>query len=214
MQQTEFLPDLDFGGATQTPDNFDNRSYVERDGTGSTSDGGFTDQESYGFKWADIGLSTRYIGTEFPDPNGPARLYNPTSEFLCHVAAESIFGGSATYFDLVFGNYDVRHANVDLTFLSAPDRSIALEVQNRENDGLSQAATSKLQLNEVFNIDAVSGPYRLVTAPLDSPNEPYTAFDHAELIVEKISFTPVPESGTSAILGFGLFGIALLRTCR
>lgn len=214
MQQTEFLPDLNFDGATQTRDNFDNRSYAERKDTGGTSGNGFTDQGSNGFKWTDIGLSTKYIGIEFPDPNGPARPNNPTFEFRFHVGAESIIESSAIYFNLVFGDYDVRPANVDLTFLSAPARSIELEVQNRGNDGLIQAATSTLQFHEVFTLDEVSGWYGLVIASFDSPNEPYTSFDYAELAVEKISFTPVPESGTLAILGFGLFGLALLRTCR
>ncbi|MFT7573454.1 MAG: hypothetical protein ACI9JL_004518 [Paracoccaceae bacterium] len=126
LQQTEFLPDLNNDGASQTLDNFDNRSAAEIGDTSSASGTGYTDFGNTGSKWTDIGLSTKYRGSAFPDPGGPARPNNPSFQFHFHVGAGDIIEDSTIFFNLVFGDFDVTPATVDLTFASAAARTIAL----------------------------------------------------------------------------------------
>lgn len=129
LQQTEFLPDLNNDGASNTADNFDNRSAAEIADTGGLGGSGFTDQGSAGYKWTDIGLSTGYSGSNFPDPGGPATPNEPRFEFRFHVADGDIVEGSTIFFNLIFGDFDVTPADVDLTFASEPSRTIALTLQ-------------------------------------------------------------------------------------
>ena len=214
LQQTEFLPDLNTDGRSNTQDNFDTRSAAEVGDTGGLAGSGYTDQGSAGFKWTDIGLSTAYSGSDFPDPGGPGTPNNPVFEFRFHVADGDIVEGSTIFFNLIFGDFDVSPANVDLTFASAADRTIGLSVQGGGLDGLIQAATSTLLFNEVFTAAGGGGWDGLVVATFDAPGDPYTAFDFAELALDEIPFTAVPEPGTLAILGLGLIGLGYARRKR
>lgn len=214
LQQTEFLPDLNNDGASQTLDNFDNRSETEISGTISLPATGYTDRGSTGSKWTDIGLSTKYQGNNFPDPGGPERPNNPSFEFRFHVGAGDIIEGSTIFFNLVFGDFDVTPATVDLIFTSAAARTIALTVLGGGQDGLIKAATSTLQFSEVFTADAAGGWFGLVLATFNAPREPYTAFDFAELSVDEIPFVAVSEPGTLALMCLGLAGLGFARRKR
>lgn len=214
LQQTEFLPDLNNDGKSQTLDNFDNRSAAETSDTGSFSGTGYTDLGSTGSKWTDIGLSIKYQGSDFPDPGGPIRPNNPAFDFRFHVGAGDIVEGSTIFFNLVFGDFDVTPATVDLTFASAAARTIALTVQGGGQDGLIKAATSTLQFSEVFTSDAVGGWIGLVHATFNAPREPYTAFDFAELAIDEIPFVAVSEPGTLIFMGLGLAGLGFARRKR
>lgn len=214
LQQTEFLPDLNNDGASQTLDNFDNRSAAEISDIISLPGTGYTNRGSTGSKWTDIGLSTKYQGNKFPDPGGPERPNNPSFEFRFHVGAGNIVEGSTIFFNLVFGDFDVTPATVDLMFTSAASRTIALTVQGGGQDGLIKAATSTLQFSEVFTSDAAGGWIGLVLATFNAPREPYTAFDFAELAIDEIPFVAVSEPGTLAFMCLGLVGLTFTRRRR
>lgn len=211
LQQTEFLPDLNNDGSSNTQDNFDNRSAAEAANTGNLGGTGYTDSGSTGFKWTDIGLSTAYSGSNFPDLAGPGTPNNAHFEFRFHVASGDIVAGSTIFFNLIFGDYDVSPANVSLAFASASSRTIPLSVQSNAQDGLIQAASTTLLFNEVFTA-ATGGWDGLVTVDFIASGDPYTAFDFVELALDEIPLTAVSEPAGLAVLGFGL--LALVRRRR
>lgn len=215
LEQTEFLPDLNLNGGTATGsgDDFDHRSAAEIANTGGLFGSGFTDAGSSGFKWTDISLSTSFSGPNFPDPAGPSAPNEPTFLFQFHVAGGDIVSGSTIFFNLIFGDYDVVPASVALTFASS-SRTINLTTQGGGQDGLIQAATATLTFAEVFTADGSGGWNGLVSAKFVAPNEPYTAFDFAELSLAQIPFTSVPEPSTSVLFGVGLATLALRSVRR
>ncbi len=213
LEPTEFLPDLNKNGilATGQGDDFDNRSAAEISNSALLGGNGFTDTGSLGSKWTDISLSTSFLttfpgSTKFPDPAGPGVPNEPVFDFKFHVAGGDIAPGSSIFFNLVFGDYDVVPANVNLTFASAPSRLVGLAVQAGNADGLIQAATTTLTFNEVFSADGSGGWNGSVRVAFRAPNEPYTTFDFAELSLIPIPL--VPEPSTSALMLAGLAGLA------
>lgn len=218
LQQTEFLPDLNKNGcvAYNCGDNFDNRSAAEKADTGVLGGSGFTDSGSSGFKWTDISLSTTFTGPDFPDPAGPGTPNEAVFVFDFHVAGADIVTGSTIFFNLIFGDYDVVPANVSLSFASS-SRSIALTTSGGGMDGLIQAATATLNFADVFTADGLGGWDGFVRARFVAPNEPYTAFDFAELSLKEIPFVPVnsvPEPGMLALLSLGLLSSRIVRRAK
>ena len=216
LEPTEFLPDLNKDGivATGNHDDFDNRSAAEIANNAPVGGHGFTDTGSSGSKWTDISLSTSFLqtfpgATDFPDPAGPAAPNEPVFQFLFHVDGGDIAPGSSIFFNLVFGDYDVTPANVNLSFASAASRTVGLTVQPGGADGLVQAATTTLTFAETFTADGSGGWNGSVRVAFIAPNEPFTAFDFAELSLIPIPFAPVPEPETYALMlaGLGLAGV-------
>ena len=211
LQQTEFLPDLNNDGACNTLDNFDNRSAAEAANTGSLGGTGYTDSGSTGFKWTDIGLSTGYTGSNFPDPAGPGTPNNAHFEFRFHVGAGDIVEGSTIFFNMIFADYDVSPANVTLQFASEPTEVVAISTQSGAQDGLIQAAFTTLTFDQVFSTDGFGGWDGLVTVDFIASGDPYTAFDFVELALDEIPLTAVSEPAGLAVLGFGLVALARRR---
>ena len=214
LEPTEFLPDLNKDGAVATGrgDDFDNRSAAEISNTAALGGHGFTDAGSSGSKWTDISLSTSFLttfpgSTKFPDPAGPGLPNEPVFQFNFHVNGGDITTGSSIFFNLVFGDYDVIPANVNLSFASAAARTIGLTVQPGAADGLVQAATTTLAFGEVFTGDGSGGWNGSVRVGFIAPNEPYTAFDFAELSLIPIPIGPVPEPATYALMLVGLAAV-------
>jgi len=214
LQQTEFLPDLNNDGASNTQDNFDNRSAAEVANTGSLGGTGYTDSGSNGFKWTDIGLSTAYTGSNFPDPGGPANPNNAHFEFRFHVGGGDIVTGSTIFFNMIFADYDVTPANVTLDFAVEPTETVAISTQSNADDGLIQAAFTTLTFNQVFTSDGLGGWDGLVLVDFIASSDPYTAFDFVELALDEIPLTAVPEPAGMTILGAGLFALAVRRRVR
>lgn len=211
LEATEFLPDLNKNGivATGSGDDFDHRSAAEIANIAALGGHGYTDAGTTGSKWTDISLSTSFLrsfpgATNFPDPAGPGVPNEPVFRFLFHTAGGDIAPGSSIFFNLIFGDYDVTPANVSLSFASAPSRTVGLSVQPGGADGLVQAATTTLTFAEVFTTDGAGGWDGSVRVAFVAPNEPYTAFDFAELSLIQIPVGPVPEPGTYALMLGGL----------
>lgn len=207
LEDGEFLIDRNGNGsvATGSGDDFDNRSAGETADTAVT-DSVFSDVASSGSKWTDISLSTSFSGPDFPDTGGTGTPNEPIFIFDFTVLKTDIIFGVDVFFNLLFGDYDVSPADIDLLFpgTGAASRSIALTLQAGSEDGLIQAAFATLAFSEVFSDGGTTWDGE-VRVEFDAPNEPYTAFDYVELSTEAIPLIPEPST-------FLLFFIGLIAT--
>lgn len=211
LQQGEFLPSLNGNNsvAFNSGDNFDNRSAAEIGNT-LVQGSGFTGAgATSGSKWTDISLSTTMPALNFPDPAGPGQPNEPLFQFRFDVAKTDISSSNALFFNLIFGDYDVTPASVRVTKNNGSGAAgaistVALTTQPGNADGLIQAAFLNLSFFDVFS-DAGAVWKGYLDVKFVAPNEPYTAFDYAELSLVQVSFTPTPDAGaTAALLGLAL----------
>ena len=77
-------------------------------------------------------------------------------------------------------HFDVRPARVRITGSGGVTEVIGLMRQNRDANGLIQAATADLDFDDVFT-DGGSVWRGSLNVDFLAPNEPYTAFDYVEL---------------------------------
>ena len=72
-----------------------------------------------------------------------------------------------------------------------------------------QAAFANLLFGEVFTTDGAGGWNGFLQVDFIAPNEPYTAFDFAELSTTQIRQDAVPEPGSMVLLGTGVLALML-----
>lgn len=218
----DVLPSLNGGSvvATGNGDDFDNRLGEGINGSG------FTDSGSSGQAFTDISLSTSYdnssnnnnvynantstrgAGGAFPSGASSSLPNQPGFVFDFVVGAGDIVSGTSIFFNMIFGDYDVTPADIDLTYASGPEAPIAVSPQNNgPDDGLIQASFVVLSFSDIFtwNGSAWDG---YLEVDFNAPDEPYTAFDFVELSLAPIF---VPEPGILVLLGIGLLGIGANR---
>jgi hypothetical protein len=133
----------------------------------------------------------------------------PGFDFNFFVAKKDIKKNSSIYFNLLFGDYDVKDAKVGFTTANGTyfEKQLTKQKNNKGQDGLIQSAFVELNFDEIFSSTA-GGFNGFLKTKLIAPNEPYMAFDYAELSSRKISFDPksVPEpTATLGLLAFGAF---------
>ena len=217
----DYLPDLNENGsvATGSRDDFDNRSTQEKAGNFLTG-GGFTDKGSTGSEYTDISLSTSFRNTfpnsatnPFPGDGNPTTLSNqPGFKFNFSVNQSDIIANVPLFFNLVYGDYDARPAQVNFTRADGTTFTRALTAQEGTQDGLIQAAFLQLNFSDVFTANG-SVYDGFLNVDFDAPNEPYTAFDFAEISTSRIAIPPtsVPEPGTLlGLFAMGAFGAGSL----
>ncbi|MDA0239257.1 MAG: hypothetical protein O3A84_04420 [Proteobacteria bacterium] len=216
LRQGEFLPDLnkDGGVAWFSRDEFDNRQPEESVDRNNVCKGCLSiNSATRGSIWTDLALSSAAPNRNWPDEDGPRPPNNATFIFDFTVGKADIAPGSTIFFNLVFGDYDIDPAVVEVSFAKAPPRKlIPRNLQEQFSggsfaDGLIDARTSNLKFEEVFTKDA-NGDWRgFVRVVFVAPFEPYTAFDFVELSVfamvrkpgdDQIVFTSVTSGPTVA----------------
>lgn len=225
LEVGEFLPDLNQDGLTQFDqrDDFDNRSGEANSCGGCTLGAGmaglgFTDialSRSYDASSAandvfDANTGTRGAGGAFPAPPSNTLSNQPGFAFDFFVATGDIVAGQKVFLNVVFGDYDVAPATIEVTLADGTVLTLPLTLQNNNQgeDGLIQAASTKLDFDDVFN--AVVGGYEAdLKVDFIADREPYTAFDYVEL-----SATRIAEPGSLALIGLGLAGLGLAARRR
>lgn len=133
----------------------------------------------------------------------------PIFTFDFEVAQGDIAQDSPMYFNLLFGDYDVKDAMVEFTRGDGSTFTEKLTKQKNKQgqDGLIQAAYAELDFDQVFSRNENGDFDGKLTAKIMAADEPYLAFDYAQLSTDKVLFVTaqdVPEP--TAILGFMAFG--------
>jgi len=225
----DLLPNLNGGQgivgqlATGAGDDFDNRTGPEIAGAAGAATGVLVNT-SRGSQWTDISLSTSF-DTTFPgSPNfpgdgipdtlggaGTATSNQPGFIFEFAVGKLDVIDSQTFFFNMVFGDYDVVPATLLFTRGDNTTFTGALQTQPGGQDGLIQSGYAELSFADVFT-DVGGGIYRgYLRVDFNAPNEPYTAFDFAELSTVPIPLTDVPEPATLALAGLGAVSLAARR---
>ena len=234
----DFIPDLNQDGklATGKGDDFDNRSAAEKSNTAIQTKG-FIDNGSTGSIFTDISLSTSFIKKsgrkanfsekgfsekdyKFQNTNGDqktSKIPLPGFDFDFSVDKNNVVKDSPVYFNLLFGDYDVKDAKVGFWKADGSyfERKLTKQKNVKGQDGWIQSAFVELDFDEVFSATA-NGYDGLLRTKIIAPDEPYLTFDYAELSTRRISLDPDPQSvpEPTTILGlaiFGIFGASSLR---
>ena len=231
------LPDINRDGAVATGrgDDFDLRIAAEVANSSSTLGRGVSDAGgTTGSKFTDISLSTSYdasnaarsvlvggdpttglirgAGGAFPLPPSTSLPNQPGFVFRFDVDKSVLSANTTIFFNLVFGDYDVTPAQIQITSASGLARDLGLMQQNNAtSDGLIQAATANLTFSDVFT-DGGSVWRGSLNVDFLAPNEPYTAFDYVEL--STIPLVGVPEPSSALMLGSGVTGLLIYRRWR
>ncbi|MDJ0555792.1 MAG: VWA domain-containing protein [Microcoleaceae cyanobacterium MO_207.B10] len=210
----DFLPDINKSGAVATGngDDFDNRNVKELEGEYITGTG-FVDRGTQGSTYTDISLSTSYgknkstyrIGANTPgsliDPNSffgenrfpgdgnPKTLGDnqPGFVFNFDVSKNTLPKGTPLFFNMVFGDYDVLPASVKVTYVDGKTATKEVVAAAKKGDGAIQATYLQLDFEQVFEEKDADTWHGSLKVDLVAPNEPFTAFDYAEISTKQIA---------------------------
>ncbi len=228
----DFLPDLNRNGsvATGSGDDFDLRSTMAKNDALNFAGAGVTaiNSGTTGSKYTDISLSTSYgtsqannqvfvggtaanpqygAGGAFPDGSPGVLPNQPGFVFDFTIDPSQFNPANPIYFNLVFGDYDVTPATIQITRLDGSKDTINVMTQGGNQDGLIQSATAVLNYSDVF-----TGNEGYLKVDFNAPNEPYTAFDYVELSTVALVNTPEPTS--LALMGLSLSALGMTGAWR
>jgi hypothetical protein len=234
LSNKDFLPDINRDGAVATGrgDDFDLRSASEINNTGNFFGAGVTNTAgTTGSKFTDISLSTSYdssatankvliggnpntgltfgAGGPFPSPPSNVLPNQPGFVFSFDINKANLATQTPIFFNMVFGDYDVTPAVIDITRVDGTTGTLSVMTQPNGQDGLIQAATTTLAFNDVF-ADGGSVWHASLKVDFVAPNEPYTAFDYVEL--STVALVSVPEPATRLMMSIGLGAVVLVAT--
>jgi hypothetical protein len=208
----DFLPDLNKSGAVATGngDDFDNRNNQELTGEYITGTG-FVDRGSKGSRYTDLSLSTSYNKEKayrrgaqtpgslvypnsffgqnrFPGDGNPTTLSNqPGFVFNFDVSKKTLPKGTPMFFNMVFGDYDVLPATVKVTYVDGKTATKEVVAAAQKGDGAIQATYLQLDFDQVFEEKDTDTWHGSLKVDLVAPNEPFTAFDYAEISTKQIA---------------------------
>lgn len=203
----DFLPDVNGDGKISNRDggdSFDNRSDAEVAGTFLTGSG-FIDTGSKGSDYTDLALATSFGKADSPTagrpfPDGSSKKPNqPSFKFDFKVSKDKLPEGTPLYLNVMLGDFDVEPGQVTLTSTDGTQVTQPLELSAKgKKDGVIQAAATSLDFDRVFSDGDANGAagYWLgsLTVDVDGPDEPFWAFDFAEIGTTKIPLTQCPAS--------------------
>lgn len=123
------------------------------------------------------------------------------------VAENDIRENTNMYFNMLFGDYDVKGAKVEFTKADGTTfiRELTKQKNNQGQDGLIQSAFVELDFTDIFTTTA-TGYDGSIGARIIAQDEPYLTFDYAELSTKKISLVAQAVPEPTSILGFIAFG--------
>jgi hypothetical protein len=201
----DFLPDINQDGTVQigNGDDFDLRSGDEiQDSNNEFGDGVTNTKGTVGSKFTDISLSKSYQksskarrvqvrdeatdrfifgeGGPFPFPANTQGMTQPGFVFQFEILKEDLPGQTPIFFNMVFGDYDVSPAKIQITRKDGTIKIVNVNINARAEDGLIQAATATLKFTDVFQ-DGGKTWKGFLKVDFQAPQEPFTAFDYVEL---------------------------------
>ncbi|MGL1900562.1 MAG: discoidin domain-containing protein [Fibrobacterales bacterium] len=173
----DFIPDLNRDGTTKSGgDEFDNRDGAEKANMKYSSRGAEVGSGTSGSQWTDVEITwdTRVVfAFDFSVKKG---LINPDT---------------ALYFNLIFGDYDVKGATLHLITQKGKEMQLPITMQNQvkpgeDNDGLIQTAYAELTFDDVFYTMENGYHKAYLEAVFQTNGDPYVTFDFAEVSIVPI----------------------------
>ncbi|MDJ0619749.1 MAG: PEP-CTERM sorting domain-containing protein [Calothrix sp. MO_192.B10] len=166
---------------------------------------------------------------------GDNKIPQATFDFDFSIGKNDIVKQDKMYLNLLFADYDVKtevrdennqlildennniiRKDAEFEFTRADGttfrRTLTTQKNRQGEDGLIQGIFVELDFDEIFQEDGDKYNGKL-TAKMIAPDEPYLAFDFAELSTKQISMEPeeVPEpTAIIGLLAFGAFGASSL----
>jgi predicted nucleic acid-binding Zn-ribbon protein len=167
------------------------------------------DQKDKTSKIAELNQEITALGKEL----GNSRIPQAEFAFDFSVKKKDIKAGSPLFFNLLFGDYDVKDAKVGFQTANGGyfEKQLTKQKNNQGQDGLIQSAFVELNFDDIFTANG-SGFDGFLKAKLIANDEPYMAFDYAEISTGKISSEPIPEpTAIFGLISFGAFATSSIR---
>jgi predicted nucleic acid-binding Zn-ribbon protein len=170
----------------------------------------FAEQQGKSEKIAELNQEITTLGKEL----GNSRIPQAEFAFDFSVKKKDIKASTPLFFNLLFGDYDVKDAKVGFQTANGGyfEKQLTRQKNNQGQDGLIQSAFVELNFNDIFTANK-GGFDGFLKAKLIANDEPYMAFDFAEISTGTISDSQsVPEP--TAIFGLITFGAFATRSIR